>query len=129
MIYNYDKYYYKCGKHNEIYIHYCNDCAKNICTLCENDHFNHNIILLSQIMPDKKELLIKMEDLKISINGLNENINKIIEKLNVVKINLNDYYKLVEKIINNYDLKKRNYEILYNISEIINYNIDISQDL
>ena len=129
MIYNYDKYYYKCGKLNEIYIHYCNDCAKNICTLCENEHYNHNIILLSQIMPNKKELLIKMEDLKISINGLNENINKIIEKLNVVKINLNDYYKLVEKIINNYDLKKRNYEILYNINEIINYNIDISQDL
>ena len=128
-IYNYDNKYYICEKHNEIFIHYCNTCKKNICTLCETEHSNHNLILLSQIMPDKKKLLTNKENLKKSIIKFNENINKLIEKLNIVKININNYYIFIKNIINNYDFKKRNYEILYNLNEIINYNINITQDL
>ena len=32
---DYDNIYFKCNKHNEQYISYCNQCNKNICILCE----------------------------------------------------------------------------------------------
>ena len=62
---------------------------------------------------DKNELIIKLNELKKSINIFNNNINNIIEILNIVKENINNYYNLEEYMINKYNKKERNYEILY----------------
>ena len=128
-IINYDKIHYICNKHDELFTNYCNECKINICSLCEKEHLKHDKQLISNMILDKKELLIKLNELKKSINIYNENINKIIEILNNVKENMNNYYKLEEYIINNYNQKERNYEILYNIDKIINYNNIIIKDI
>ena len=127
-IINYDKIHYICNKHDEFLTNYCKKCNLNICSLCEKDHLEHDKILLSSMIYDKKDLLNKLDNIKKSMNIFNENINKIIEILNIVRINMENYYKLSEYIINNYNQKERNYEILYNINEIINNN-DIINDI
>ena len=126
---NYDKIHYLCNKHNEPFTNYCTKCNKNICTLCEEDHLDHEMISLRKIMPNKKNLFKKLDDLKNSVNKCNSSIDKIINILNVMKENFNNYYKIEEYMINNYEQNERNFEILYNINEIINNNDNILNDL
>ena len=38
QIMNYDEKYYICDRHNENYNSYCEDCKRNLCTLCEREH-------------------------------------------------------------------------------------------
>ena len=121
-IIDYDKIYYLCNKHEEPFTNYCKKCKKNICSLCEKEHINHEMILLRDLIIDKKDLLNKINEIKKSIDIYNDNINKIIEILNNIKNYINNYYKLIEFMANNYNEKERNYEILNNINEIINNN-------
>ena len=103
---NYDKIHYKCNKHGnsyDSYTNYCKNCKINICSLCEKAHLNHDKILLSNMIYEKKELLNKLANLKSSITSFNQNINKIIEILNMVKLNVEHIDKLSEHIINNYN--------------------------
>ena len=129
LLINYDKIHYLCNKHNEPFTNYCTKCNKNICTLCEEDHLDHEMISLRKIMPNKKNLFKKLDDLKNSVNKCNSSIDKIINILNVMKENFNNYYKIEEYMINNYEQTERNFEILYNINEIINNNDNILNDL
>ena len=128
-IINYDKLHYICNKHNEFFTNYCIKCRMNICSICEKEHTEHDKQSIGNMILNKEDLLIKLDELKKSINIFNENINKIIEVLNNVKENMNNYYKLEEDIINNYNQKERNFEILYNIDKIINYNDIIISDI
>ena len=63
-IYNYDIYKYICNKHNDSFTNYCNNCKINLCTICEEDHVNHDKILLSKMMINKNKLINKLEELK-----------------------------------------------------------------
>ena len=74
-------------------------------------------------MPNKKELDIKLNELRKSLDKFTENINEIIMRLNKVKDNLNIYYNIKKDLINNYDNKNRNYEIMFNLKEINNDRI------
>ena len=120
---DYDKINYICNKHEEPFTNFCKKCNKNICFRCEKEHINHEILSFRDIMYDKKDLIIKINEIKNIINIYNENINKIIEILNNIKNDVNNFYKLLEYTINNYNEKERNYEILNNINEMINNNI------
>ena len=120
---DYDKIDYICNKHEEPFTSYCKKCNKNICLICEKDHINHENISLKEIIFVKKDLLIKINEIKNIINIYNENINKIIEILNNMKNNVNNYYKLLEYMVNNYNEKERNYEIINNLNEMINNNM------
>ena len=82
----------------------------------------HEKISLINMIIDKKDLLIKINDIKNIVNEYNENINKIIEILNNLKNDVNNYYKLIEYMINHFNEKERNYVILSNINEMINNN-------
>ena len=129
-IINYDKIHYICNKHDgEKFINYCNKCKINVCSLFDKEHSEHKKQSIIDMIFDKKDLLIKLDELKRTIDIFNDNINKIIEVLNNVKENMDDYYKLEEYIINNYNQKERNYEILYNIDKIVNYNNIIINDI
>ena len=119
-IYNYDKMNFICMRHNDPYTNYCETCKMNICILCNKEHINHKIIPLIDMMKDKNDLIMKLEEFKKAVNIFNNNINEIIDILNLVKENIYNYYKIEEFIINNYEQNKRNYEILYNINQIIN---------
>ena len=128
-IYNYDKINYLCCRHNELLSNYCNKCKMNLCTLCEKEHFGHEIFSLGKMMVNKDELKLNLEELKKSVNILNNNIKEIMEKLNVIKNNIEIYYNLEEYLMNNYNKNERNFEILYNINELIYYNKNIITDI
>ena len=143
--------FYKCHIHNNLYISYCKECHKNLCSECEENCKNHTIINFKKIKPGEKKInLIKKE-----INEGKEKINhymKNLEKLKIIldkKIKylieyLNYYYKLIEKI--NYCFESLfNYEniqslayfesskllkyINYNLKEKIKKNLRIQIDL
>ena len=128
-IINYDKIHFICNKHNEILVNYCKYCKINICSMCEKEHFEHKKQSIIDMVFDKSELLIKLDELKKSMNIFDENINKLIKILYNTKEYISNYYKLAEFIINNYNLKERNYEILYNIDKIVKYNNLIIKDI
>ena len=69
-----------CNKHYEIYTKYCKECKINICIQCEKEHKNHNYIYYGDILPDNIN-----DDIRIYIDKLNDNINKIIKKLTKLK--------------------------------------------
>ena len=98
----YDKIYYFCKKHNEAYTKYCIKCKLNICMSCEEEHENHDNIYFGKIMPNKKELLTKLDDLKKYLDKFHNDYNEILEILNEVKQNFDDYYEIKKNIINNY---------------------------
>ena len=50
---------YLCKKHNDSFIKYCKNCKQNLCFLCGNEHNNHEIINLEDIMIKKKMNIIK----------------------------------------------------------------------
>ena len=116
-IIDYDKIYYICNKHEEPFTNYCKKCKINICSLCEKEHINHEMILLRNLIIEKKNILNKIDEIGKSINLFNDNIDKIIEILNNMKNNVNIFYKLIENIGNNYNEKERNYQILNNIKK------------
>ena len=127
-IINYDKKNYICELHNENYYSYCDTCKKNMCISCKNEHLHHNIIFFKNIMHNKNDLKIKLEELRKDINIFNNNIIEIINILNKVIENIERYYKIYSKIINNNENKNVNFEILNNINEIL-YNNEIQKNI
>ena len=126
-IINYDSKDYICRIHNEIFISFCNKCKVNMCLQCQREHKTHNIILYSDIMPYKNELLKKLSEFRSTINLFNKNIDEIINKFKNVKENTEILYNIYNDMINKYEDKYRNYEILLSLNSI--NNIDILNDL
>ena len=117
-IINYDDKYFICDIHNELYNSYCSICKKNICLLCEKEHFNHNIINYSMILPDKEAKLNEIRIFKMYIDIFKKEIESIINQLRLLAKMVNEFYYINNIIINNYDVKKRNYQILQNINDL-----------
>ena len=129
---------YICYNHNEKYISYCKTCKLNICSNCQKEHDNHDIISFLKISKNKKELLNIIDDLKKEKDKLNNNINEIINKskdisenkdeinkLNNVQENIEIIYKIYSDMIEKYEEKYQNYQILMSINGID----DIIKDL
>ncbi len=71
-----------CETHNLNYEKYCEDCKKNICQKCEEEHKEHKLKIIKEIIPDKNEIKKNTEKLKYYVNNTKENIKDIINKLN-----------------------------------------------
>ena len=113
--------YYKdyiCLKHNELYVSYCKICKINICMKCQKEHKEHEIINYGDILPDKDDLLNKLNDFRNVLNIFNKDINDLINKLNNVKENFEILYQIYDEMINNYEDKYRNYEIFTSLNTI-----------
>ena len=123
-IINYDDKNYIYEKHDSMCMAYCNDCKQNICMYCEKNHDNHNIINYGKLIPNKNDILKKLEEKKINLDN---DINEIIIKLNKVKENYENYYNIIKNLYNNFNKEKINYEILYNMNNI--NNNDIMKDI
>ena len=121
-IINYDDKDYICNKHNDFYISFCENCKKNLCTLCIY-HKYHKKINFIDLLPEKDNLIETMDELKKYINLFNDNIKEIINMLNEVTNKMNIYYKINEDIINNYNNKNRNYETIYYLNQFQKNNI------
>ena len=121
-----------CIEHGQVYESYCHDCLKNICSVCKkNEHENHNMENLDEIMINEEKLLnIKqsLEKDKKDLNYINDYFNKLIEK---IKEQFTYFYSLKQKeieikqkIINNYETIKYNYNTIQNINNINYFNIN-----
>ena len=91
----------------------------NIMTIIK--HYDHNIILYKDIIPNIIIFKNNINELWKSINEFNK---KIIDNNNFkdVKINLQKYYMIYSNIMNSYNNKNINYEIYNNLSNIDNMN-------
>ena len=124
-IIKYDKMDYTCIEHNEIYKNYYEECNKNLCIQCKNEHKEHKIINYGN-----GEILnnYKNKDFKNYISKLYTELNDIIKKLQNIIKNIEIYDKINDDIINNNN-KIRNYQNFKNKNEIINFNNIIIKDI
>ena len=124
-------YYYnsKCLLHHEKYSSYCLDCNKNLCSECEMNHninrdnkFNHKIIHFYEILSNNDEyvnkLKIDMKKLRLKIDILKVELNKLLHIINSVINNYEVFYNIYNNIVSNYKIETRNYHILKNITNI-----------
>ena len=100
---------------------YCLNCKKNLCTSCEFEHDEHEIISYGKILKKKKEIIENNDILRKNIDKLKIIIQKIINKLNNVMDVIEQYYEINKNIIKNINNKNRNYETLFNINSM-NHN-------
>ena len=128
-IINYDDKNYICKKHNESFIKYCKSCKEDICISCDNEHFYHKKIDLSEILINENDLIKLMEELKKVIDKFKQRINIIKEILDRMNNIMDNYYKINNNIINNYNRSKRNYYILLNINKIKDNNEKLIKEL
>ena len=103
-------------------IYFCNDCKKDICSRCENQHNSHKTTSYGSIMPNEEELKDRILNLKERINDVKKDIKDIISKLERLTEYLDKYFKINNDIINNFDIKKKNYSIMQNIIFLNKYN-------
>ena len=114
-----------CVKHGKEFINYCEDCRKNICYYCSQEHFEHKVIHFSQLLPSNKDIregnkiLVEMKrDLEKFKNNSKE-IIKICENLISIK----------EIILNNLkstiDFKKVNFYSIINYKNILKSKIKL----
>ena len=129
IILNHDDINFFCEQHNERYIKYCNDCKKNFCIQCEDEHKGHKDIYLGYKIFDKEKLEDSLKIFREYIDKLKNDANGIIEKFNKVIENFENLYKIKEDIVNNYEKKNRNYELLHNLEEINNNEKLIIEDI
>ena len=130
LIINYDIKNYICNEHGERYISHCKGCMKNFCDYCRygDNHYSsyHKVSFLFELVKRKEnimnELRIKIDDLKQNISRKTTTIDKVIE-------NYEEYYKIANNIINNFERKRMNCYILNNINNIIEYNEIIIKDI
>ena len=128
-IIDYEDKNYICKKHSEIFIKYCKKCKENMCILCENEHNDHDIIYLGNMIINKDNLIKGNDELKKTIDKLKNNIEQLYIILNKVLNNIEMYYNINEHIIKNYENKKRNYYLLNNLNEIDKYNKSLIKDI
>ena len=115
-IIDYEQKNFICRSHYNLYISYCNECKKDICTLCQKNHIGHNLIDYGNILPniDKFEIINQTKEKIIEYNNY---IKEIISKLNSFTDQLDLYYNIYANIINNFDIIKINNSIIQNVND------------
>ena len=115
----------KCEEHDDLFCSYCKTCNKDLCLYCRSEHISenktHNIISLSELLPNKDKLMNNYKALKTEIDEIDEAIVEYIKKLEKVKISL-EALKKIAKNFSEYIPRKRNFIIFNNIN---NFKYDI----
>ncbi len=119
---DYEEYINYCNTHFDAYKYYCSDCNKDICTSCENEHKDHNLISYGSIMPDINSMKNELTDTKEKILKLKAIINDIMFKLNNLNKNLDNYFEIYYNLISNFDINKKNYYSIKCINDMKQYN-------
>jgi surface protein len=127
-IIDYDEINYKCGKHNNKFISYCEICRENLCMLCEIDHDKkyqkkHNTLYYKELLANIEDINTEILKLKSKIDKIKKNIDDMIKMLNEVKVNIDIFSDINLTILKNYDENNINYQIIQNINAIQNNNI------
>ena len=114
---------FKCSVHNLNFIKYCNNCDKNICSKCEEEHKNHQFIDFKGIKPNEVDLKNKLKNFESCIIRFKEYINNQVNKLEQLKQKIEEYYKVIDEHIKNYLNKKMSYESLQTLNKFYGFNI------
>ena len=128
-IIDYDDRFFICYSHNESFISYCNNCKKDICTICEAEHKEHQIITYGSIFPNINKIKEESNAFNTKKEAFKKEIKDLINKINMVIYTIDNYYEIYQDIINSYGNKKRNYFLLQNIHDMIKFNKNIIQDM
>jgi hypothetical protein len=91
-IINYNEINNICDKHYANYNSYCNDCNKNICLKCFDEHNNHKIENFEKLYISEDKIKEEEKELRNIIDRLNEDIERIKNKLDIVKKNIEKIY-------------------------------------
>ena len=121
---NYENRNYICEIHNESYISYCNNCKSNICMKCERQHLKHEIISYGSILPEKDELIKRLDNYRNIVSTFNNNINQIIYKLVNIRDNMEILYNIYHDMVSQYEDHCRNYEVFMSEENIANNKIN-----
>ena len=114
---------YICEIHNELYVSYCKSCKSNICLKCEKKHLKHDKISYGAILPEKEELIKKLDEYRNIVATFNNDINQIIYKLLNVRENIEILYNIYYDMVSQYEDQYRNYEIFESLENIENNKI------
>ena len=114
---------FKCSVHNLNFIKYCNNCDKNICSKCGEEHKNHQFIDFKGIKPNEVDLKNKLKNFESCIIRFKEYINNQVNKLEQLKQKIEEYYKVIDEHIKNYLNKKMSYESLQTLNKFYGFNI------
>ena len=132
-IINYENKNYVCNLHDEQLFKYCENCKKDLCLLCLEEHKYHNVISYEDKLINIKDLRKKMNDLYSSINKFKNNIEDEIKKLKNIIKNMEIFYNIYNNIIEKCEKNKnRNYNLLLNlhyINDSINDEINMIQNI
>ena len=126
IIIDYELKDYLCNIHGDKYISYCKKCNKNLCDSCERDHKDHNYDSLNKLIIDKDN---NINELRIKIDNLKNEIQSIITTLNKILDNFEKYYDINDNIFKNDNMKNKNYERIMNINKICKYNENIIKEI
>mgnify|MGYP002625186107 CR=1 FL=1 len=122
-----------CSLHGKEFINYCSDCNKDICFICSQEHFNHEIFYFSKFYPSPKDIregnkiLSEMKrELEKFKRSTKETIKNCESLINIKEIILNslksiDYNKLNFYSIMNYkNILKIKFKLFEKQYEVIN---------
>ena len=121
---NYENKNYICEIHNEFYVSYCKNCKSNICMKCEKQHLKHEIISYGSILPEKDELIKRLDNYRNKVATFNNNINQIIYKLVNIRDNVEILYNIYHDMVSQYEDHCRNYEVFMSLENIANNKIN-----
>jgi hypothetical protein len=107
-IIDYDEINYKCGKHNNKFISYCEKCRENLCMLCERDHDKkyqkkHNTLYYKELLANIEDINTEILKLKSKIDKIKKYIDDMIKMFNEVKVNIDKFSDINLTILKNYD--------------------------
>ena len=119
-----DRIKYYCCLNNEIFTKYCKDCKVNLCQGCSKQHKDHHRIDYGDILPDKDEIKIKLNDELNLINQFDNLIYEINQILQILKNNFELLYNFKNRFISNFCSHTRNYDSILNLENIDNNTIN-----
>ena len=129
IIINYKDKNYICKKHNKVYKKFCKTCKEDICILCNNEHNNHDIFDLGDILLNKNELFYSANKLEKLLKRFQFKVKMIKLILDKMEDMISNYYYIYLINIINYDMNKKNYSQLINLNYFYNKNEILIKDL
>ena len=120
---NYKKYDFTCKYHLNPYSFYCNECKKNICSICKLEHKYHDLIDLPQFTYiDKDKIKLKVNNLKSTIENLEKVKQEIVQLLDKLKKSTKIEMNFINILLSAYESSERHYDLNYNIKQnLINF--------
>ena len=121
-----------CNLHGNTFSSYCINCKSNLCVYCINKHIQHKIINLSNIIPsevEKKELFVKLNELKNLIDKIEEVKNNIIKELDKLKENNSIEIKFILELLGTFEYENKKNNINFNvIQNLKNFQIEFNRN-